>query len=86
MGGQNRITVTIQTLLTMIFSIFRKRDRGIYSNKQFKELLAVIKKGGRPALIGRSITKAQAAEIKEALAGTREEYYRCVVVPHIGAT
>ena len=76
---------TIQTLSIMIFSIFRKRNRGVYSNKQFKELLAVIKRGGRPPLIGIGITKAQAGKIKEVLAGADDLYYRCCVESHIVA-
>lgn len=69
----------------MIFSIFKKRDRGVYSNRQLKQLIADLKKGGQPPLIGLGITEAQAAKIKEALAGTREEYYRYCVETHIVA-
>lgn len=69
----------------MIFSIFRKRRKGLYSNKQLKQLIASIKKGGRPPLIGIGITKAQAAKIKEALAGSDDLYYRCCVESHIVA-
>ena len=69
----------------MIFSIFRKRRKGLYSNKQLKQLIASIKKGGRPALMGLGLSRAQAAKIKEALGGADDEYYWAVIASHIVA-